>query len=86
MINLTCTLRITKVLKKSKAEGFKKLQEGDIITIDAPLVGAGRRKDGAASCYAQEVVVECEAKNVSVVKSFSQASNIIYNFFELEEA
>jgi len=85
MINLKSTLRITKVIKKSKAEGFKNLQEGDVITIVAPLVGAGRRKDGAASCYAQEVVVVCEARNMSVVKSFSQASNIIYNFFELEE-
>lgn len=85
MISLKGTFRVAKVLKRTKAAGYDELKEGDIIELEAPVKNLSQRGTGGGGCYAQDIIMYCAAKGITVTRSFNQTANTLNKFFVLEE-
>lgn len=73
-IKLTSQIvKVSKILSKTTAKGFKNAQVGDLYRFSTNLRGAG---SGSHGCHPQKVLIENLTRKESAVKTFNQLNNI----------
>lgn len=76
-MEMICIAKCTAIHKKSKAQGFKTLEVGDIVYFSADLVSFGRSRNGT---YATYVCIENERTSEIAYKSFNELGHLLNNY------
>ena len=72
-MEMSCIARCTSISKKSKAQGFKTLEVGDIVTFTIPIESVGRNSRwGTYSTY-----IKCKNNRTSTVLFWSVTQRMI---------
>ena len=80
-MKLKCRAKCLKILKKTKAQVFKDIQEGDIMYLYIAMTSVGSRR---GRTYAPEITCVHERTGQYNRLSFNQIDRVLSNF-EFEE-
>ena len=77
-MEMSCIARCTSISKKSKAQGFKTLDVGDIVTFMVPIESAGRNSSGTT--YSTYIKCKNNRTEEEGYQSFNMLGRLLENY------